>query len=188
MKFDVLNRFTGAVQFTAEIDCAEDAPISIKLRLAVLWGITNGSNLCDCDLSGSNLSDCDMSDCSLRGRNLRLCNGSDRHLRGSNLSDCDLRGSNLRGSNLRYSNLRGSNLRDCDLRYSNLIILQTDIWTCYIQLEHIRIGCQYHRVDQWLSFSDEDISKMDSRALDWWSKWKALIMAIHSTLIQEQSK
>ena len=31
IKFDVPNRFSGGVLFTAEIDCAEDTPHSIKL-------------------------------------------------------------------------------------------------------------------------------------------------------------
>lgn len=37
INFDVHNAWTGAVQFTAEIDCAEDAPRGWKLRLAVEW-------------------------------------------------------------------------------------------------------------------------------------------------------
>ena len=29
MKFSIHNRFTGAVQFTADINCADDAPLAI---------------------------------------------------------------------------------------------------------------------------------------------------------------
>lgn len=39
IKFDVLNRFTGAVQFTAEIECDADASMSVKLGLAVKWAV-----------------------------------------------------------------------------------------------------------------------------------------------------
>ena len=39
MKLDVLNRLTGEVQFTAEIDCAANALPSIKLGLAVKWAL-----------------------------------------------------------------------------------------------------------------------------------------------------
>ena len=49
MKYEIKNRFTGNVQFTADIDCAEDAPTSIKLGLAVRWGIKNKSNLAGAD-------------------------------------------------------------------------------------------------------------------------------------------
>jgi hypothetical protein len=45
MKFDVTNRFTEAVQFTAEIDCAEDEPVSVKLGLAVKWALKAGAYL-----------------------------------------------------------------------------------------------------------------------------------------------
>ncbi len=53
MKYDVLNRFTGEVQFTAEIDCAEDAPPSVKLGLAVKWAVRNGANLAGANLVGA---------------------------------------------------------------------------------------------------------------------------------------
>jgi len=50
IKFDVLNRFSGAIQFTAEIDCADSEPHCWKLRLAVQWAIKTGA-----DLSGAKL-------------------------------------------------------------------------------------------------------------------------------------
>ena len=145
MKYDVLNRFTGEVQFTAEIDCNENEELSIKLRLAVIWAIKNNANLSDANLYGANLRD-----------------------------------TNLYGADLRYANLYGADLRGADL-----YILQTDIYTCWIQKEHIRIGCQYHSVDDWIGFDDEKISKMDKDALSWWKKWKPIIMQIQETLIKE---
>ena len=99
-KFEIKNRWTGKVQFTAEIECAPDAPLSWKLRLAVLWGIKNGSDLRWSDLSGSDLRDCD-----LRGSDLRWSD-----LSGSDLRDCDLRGSDLRWSDLRGSDRRGAKI------------------------------------------------------------------------------
>lgn len=56
MKFDVLNRFSGAVQFTAEIKCAEDAPPSVKIGLAAKWAIKSRANLSGADLYGADLS------------------------------------------------------------------------------------------------------------------------------------
>ena len=56
IKFDVLNHFTGSVQFTAEIDCAADALPSVKLGLAVKWAIKSGADLYGANLSGANLS------------------------------------------------------------------------------------------------------------------------------------
>ena len=51
IKFDITNHFTGEVQYTAEIDCAEDAPRSIKLGLAVQWGIKSRANLARANLA-----------------------------------------------------------------------------------------------------------------------------------------
>ena len=65
MKFDILNIFTGAVQFTAEIDCNKDESISIKIGLAVKWAVKNKA-----DLSSANLSSADLSSADLRSANL----------------------------------------------------------------------------------------------------------------------
>jgi hypothetical protein len=62
MKFDILNRFTGAVQFTAEISCAEDVLPSVKLGLAVQWAIKSDANLRGADLSDANLRGANLSD------------------------------------------------------------------------------------------------------------------------------
>ena len=162
MKFEIKRRFTGAVKFTTEIEAQEDAPASVKLRLAVLWAIEN-----KVDLSGSNLSGSDLSNCNLRGSNLSDCD----------LSNCNLSGSDLRGSNLSDCDLSGSDLRDCDLR-----VLQTDIWTVYVQKDTIRIGCQYHSISDWGQFTDDQIANMHRRALIWWKIWKDVIFAIHATI------
>ena len=72
MQYDILNRFTGAVQFTAEIDCADDAPRSIKIGLSVQWGVRakanlRGANLHGADLSGADLRWADLSGADLSG-------------------------------------------------------------------------------------------------------------------------
>ena len=56
IKFDVMNRFSGAVQFTSEIDCKENETTSIKLGLSVKWAIKAGAYLADADLAGANLA------------------------------------------------------------------------------------------------------------------------------------
>ena len=55
LKFDVLNRWGGEVQFSAEIDCHADALPSVKLGLAVKWAVKNGANLRSADLRSANL-------------------------------------------------------------------------------------------------------------------------------------
>jgi hypothetical protein len=96
IKFDVLNRFSGAIQFTAEIDCADSEPHSWKLRLAVQWAIKTGADLSDTDLSGADLSDTDLCGADLSGAKLRRAK-----LSGADLCDTDLSGADLSGAKLR---------------------------------------------------------------------------------------
>ena len=84
-KFDVYNRWTKEVQFTAKIDCHADTSTSLKLRLAVEWARENGFDLMGANLSGANLSGAD-----LRGFDLRGADLSDAYLTGVDLRDAKL--------------------------------------------------------------------------------------------------
>jgi hypothetical protein len=97
MKFDVRNRWTRAVQFTAEIECSEDASASVKLGLAVKWGIANGASL-----NGANLDGANLIGASLNGANLI----------GASLNGASLNGANLNGASLNGASLNGANLID----------------------------------------------------------------------------
>jgi Pentapeptide repeats (8 copies) len=164
VEFNVLNRWSGNVQFTANIECAENACYSFKLGLAVKWANLTGANL-----SGANLSDANLSDANLSGANLRGANLSDANLSDANLSDADLRcadlsdanlsDANLRGANLSDANLRGANLSDANLRGANLsdanprdanlrgannapVVIHWLPWTTYVYADFVVIGCQ----------------------------------------------
>ena len=50
IKFDVINRWSGKVQFTADIDCDENASSSVKLGLAVRWAVKARADLADANL------------------------------------------------------------------------------------------------------------------------------------------
>jgi uncharacterized protein YjbI with pentapeptide repeats len=125
MKFDILNRFTGAVQFTAEISCAEDVLPSVKLGLAVQWAIKRDAYLSDANLSGAylsgaNLSGANLRDATLSGAYLRDANLSGAYLRGANLSGANLRDANLSDANLSGANLSGAYLSGANLSGANL--------------------------------------------------------------------
>ena len=70
-KFEVRNRFTNTVQFTAEIKCAPDISVSIKLGLAVQWARKSGADLRGASLRGADLSDASLLDADLSGADLR---------------------------------------------------------------------------------------------------------------------
>ena len=98
MQFSIKNRWTNAVQFTADIECAEDTPNSLKIALAVKWGIKNSTDLRSADLRSADLRSAD-----LRSANLESAN-----LESANLRWADLRSANLESANLRWADLRSA--------------------------------------------------------------------------------
>ena len=114
-KFNVLNRYTGEVQFTAEIDCAADAPPSIKLGLAVKWALKAGANLARADLANAYLADVNLA-----GANLAEAYLANVNLAGSNLADVNLAHANLARANLAEAYLANVNLARADLANANL--------------------------------------------------------------------
>ena len=80
--FEIRNRWTNAVQVTAQIDCPPDAPESLKLGLAVQWAVKERADLSGADLRGAYLP----------GANLSGANLSGADLRGVHLRDADLTG------------------------------------------------------------------------------------------------
>lgn len=62
IKFKIKNRSTGKVQVAAEFECADDAPHSVKLGLAVQWAVRNKANL-----RGTDLHEADLHEANLHG-------------------------------------------------------------------------------------------------------------------------
>ena len=114
-KFEVRNRWTSDIQFTAEIECDEDASYSFKLGLAVRWAFSGGADLRGADLSGADLRDADLSGAYLRGAYL-----SGAYLSGANLSGADLSGANLSRAYLRDAYLSGAYLSGAYLSRADL--------------------------------------------------------------------
>ena len=133
--FEIRNRRTNEVQVTAQIDCAPDAPESVKLGLAVLWAVKEKADLPgadlswadlreadlrEADLSEADLSEADLSEANLRGADLSGANLRWADLSGADLCEANLRGADLRGANLSGANLSGANLSGANLRWADL--------------------------------------------------------------------
>ena len=141
MKFEIKQRFTGAVLFSLECEgfkvCVE-AAVKAKTNMS-------HSNLRNSDLSGADLSGADLSYSDLRGSDLSGADLSGAYLRNSNLRNSDLSGADLSYSDLSYSNLRGA-----DLRGSAIVahIGQPDGWHAYtyfdtkLNEQRVQVGCQ----------------------------------------------
>jgi hypothetical protein len=148
MNFDILNRWTGNIQFTAEIDCDETLSPRLKMGLAVKLAFKSGADLRGADLSGAVLSGADLRDAVLRGAVLRGADLSGADLSGADLSDADLsdadlrcavlrdadlrdavlRGAVLSGADLRGADLSGADLRGAVLRDADLRSFKADMW------------------------------------------------------------
>ena len=115
IKFDVHNRFTGNVQFTAEIDCSENASWSVKLGLAVRWAVKTRANLAGANLAGANLAGAYLADANLAGADLARANLAGANLAGAYLADAYLADANLAGADLARANLAGAYLAGADL-------------------------------------------------------------------------
>ena len=118
----------------------------------------------------------------IEGDTLREANLREANLREANLREANLRWADLQGADLREADLRWANLREADLRWANL---PTDViridgmrWGVTILYGYMRIGCQHHHVDDWDKFTDDEISKMDSKALEFWQANKQKLITI----------
>ena len=85
-------------------------------------------------------------------------------------------GETLSGANLSEANLSGTtgNMRE-------IKSLHADIWAVAWTTEVLQIGCQQHSITDWWGFSDSEISAMDTRALDWWKRWKPILQQLIAT-------
>ena len=99
-------------------------------------------------------------------------------LRGANLINADLRGANLSVADLSDANLRGADLWGVFGNMRHIKSLQTEKYTITYTATILQIGCKRFTIDEWKNFDDKTISQMDSGALEWWTKWKLIIMQI----------
>jgi uncharacterized protein YjbI with pentapeptide repeats len=131
MKFDIRNRFTGAVQFTAEIDCADDVPTSIKIGLAVKWALENraslaGARLDRASLVGASLDGASLDGASLVGARLDRASLDRASLDGASLAGASLDGASLVGARLDRARLYRASLAGARLDGASLVGARLD--------------------------------------------------------------
>ena len=141
------------------------------------------ANLNYANLSYANLRKAYLKYADLRRADLSYADLSYTNLSYANLNYADLNYTNLNYANLSYANLRYTNLNSADLR--NVIgemkyikSLQCEKYYISYTYKKLNIGCKSHFIGEWKNFTDEQISTMDIGALDWWNKWKPILMNI----------
>ena len=184
IQFPVHNRFSGATQYVAELDCDKAASDSTKLGLAVRWGYKNGADLSEAYLGGADLSGADLSGAYLSGADLSGANLIGAYLSGANLSGADLSGADLSGAYLSGANLSGADLSGA--KWSDDITIQREplflsglAWPVIILDEHMQIGCELHRLAEWAAFDDRRIARMaGADAVRFWRANKDALLAL----------
>ena len=125
MRFEIKNRWTGAVQFDAEIECGEDASYSVRLGLAVKCAVKARANLAGADLARANLAGAylaraDLARAYLARADLAGADLAGADLAGAYLARAYLARANLAGANLARANLAGAYLAGADLAGADL--------------------------------------------------------------------
>jgi len=161
---EIRHKYTGEILHTVDAD---------DLR----WANLSGANL-----SGANLSEANLSRTDLSGANLGRTDLSRTDLSGADLSGADLRWANLSGANLSGANLSEANLSGADLRWAigdGRIIRSAQFERYHVVIcdDWLQIGCKGYRVHEWRGFSDKQITRMDTGALEWWHQHKDAVLA-----------
>ena len=116
MKFEIKNRFSGSVIFSAECAsfkfCVE---LAIRAKVSLLY-----ADLSYADLRSADLRSADLRYADLRSADLSYADLRSADLRYADLSYADLRYADLRCADLSYADLRYADLRSADLSYADL--------------------------------------------------------------------
>ena len=173
MKIEITNRWTGAVQVTAEIECDANADHELKLGLAVKWAIAARANITGAYLTGANLTGANLTRANITGANLTGANLTGAYLTDANLTRANLTGAILTGADLADATWRGVPITRPPIQIHGLMYAVT------ILDAHIQIGCELHSSDDWSSFDDERIARMDgATARRLWRDWRDVILMI----------
>jgi hypothetical protein len=168
----------GADLNRADLFCADLRGASLfcaDLQAADLWGA---------DLRGASLFCADLCGADLRCANLQDTNLQDADLCGADLRYAHLQRAKLQYTNLQDTNLQDTNFQDADLRWvlgdGKRIKTTIDRYRIIIMPEYgvMAIGCEQHSIAKWMNFSDKEINKMDTNALQWWKEWKPRIQQL----------
>ncbi len=149
---------------------AEDGGIRANLSYANL----RATNLSNANLRNANLSYADLTYANLTYADLSYADLTYANLTYADLSYADLTYANLTYADLSYANLRGAIGNNKEVK--TLQLGKYDI-TILVGIK-IDIGCQNHTITKWANFTDEEISKMDDGALEWWKEWKEVILKV----------
>jgi len=137
-KFNILNLWTGEVQFTAELTCSPDTLPSIKLGLAVRAAVKARANLAGAYLAGADLA-------------------------GAYLAGANLAGAYLAGADLARAYLAGAKWTDGIVIQKRPIQIYGLAYPITILDAHAQIGCQLKTLAEWEALDLPAAKSLDGR-------------------------
>ena len=155
MKIEISCRFSGSVLFSHEQD-------ENTMKLTVEAAVKAGAYLAGAYLAGAYLAGADLAGADLTGADLT----------GANLTGAYLARANLTGADLAGAYLAGEVLTKAPLSLLNLT------WPVLITECYMSIGCQRHAHSEWADFDNYAIKSMESRAAEFWSQWRDVLLAM----------
>lgn len=160
MKFEIKNRFTGSVIFTAELSADyESKTHGIQLGAAVKLALMAGTNLAYADLTYA-----DLTGTNLTGTNLTWAKLTDADLTWADLTYANLAYAALIRAKLTYADMTCSDLTRADLTRANLA--DADMTGAKLTGADLT-GTNLTGTD--LTGSDaEKTTKGDAHTADWW--------------------
>lgn len=162
-QYKLMNRYNGEVLHVASITCSHNTPRSFKLRKALEWVIQNGKDTTNLDLSGGdfenfNFDSVDMQGCMFDDANLFKAN-----INNTNFKDCSFH-------NTRIEGVHGLN------DYVKSLFLEN--WAIAYTSEVLQIGRRRHTIEEWDSFTFEELHGMGARVLPYIMKYEAVMKTI----------
>ena len=133
-------------------------------------------------ISGSVLFECDKDSIKLA---VEFAVSQKADLRGANLIGADLIGADLRGAYLRGAYLSGAYLSGACLIGACLSGEKLDkqplfvlglTWNVMITKQQMKIGCEFHKIEEWWAFDNDAIIKMSGKdSLKFWNENKSIL-------------
>lgn len=97
--------------------------------------------------------------------------------RRADLSGADLSRADLSRANLSYADLSSAKIDGEKITKDPLLITGL-YYSCLITDGYMRLGCKRYTHAEWSEFNDSEIAAMDSRAIEFWNKWKFPLLAM----------
>ena len=174
----IKHRFTGATICEFDVKTVKEAlALAVSEEIDLSSADLSSADLSRADLSRANLIYADLSSANLRSANLRSTDLSRADLRSADLRSADLSRANLSRANRSYADLSSAKIDGEKITKDPLLITGL-YYSCLITDGYMRLGCKRYTHAEWSEFNDSEIAAMDSRAIEFWNKWKFPLLAM----------